>query len=462
MNLWRGIKENKNILHFLSLLTISAAARQSLHSGLDIYLPKTIRYFGIPWESVGHYIAAINALKFSVTSVGIICVPYFIKLLGEWKAFIYANLCTGVAAVAFGFSWNIICLFVTLFFLAFLNGIITIIQTIAYRLCTPQNEVLVLVLTITYPITIGSLIGPIFGGFLALPKDQGIIEIPSRFFESFPVLLPNAIIGIVMILIAIVASRVISPEKTIELVVSNDNLGTYQALKTSERIKVNKDSSMWKALLKNKSFIFVSILYTLVQCANSAYISTLNIWLETPHELSGMELEPKVVGTLMVAASLIALLFEMYLIHKANERVGHQMCLVLWCLASEFLIPLTIYLGDFSKNIYFELALILLLGINFICMSGRTTALNMYLKDSVDKSDWASASSMASTCSYLMRGLATLIAGNLFSWSLKNEAAIYEYGLGYPLDHNFVFLLLSLLYMVAAVIGGILPTIISN
>lgn len=59
----------------------------------------------------------------------------------------------------------------------------------------------------------------------------------------------------------------------------------------------------------------------------------------------------------------------------------------------------------------------------------------------------------------LFRVISTYLYGAIFSWSLKNMKSVAEHhtGLGFPFNHYFVFLILSVFALIGTFIVVLLP-----
>ncbi|KAL7939539.1 MFS general substrate transporter [Trichoderma chlorosporum] len=176
----------------LAILAVARFAEPLAYTSVWPYLPEMIRGFGVKRDEVAKW-AGITSSAFSVCQ-SITAVPWgkASDRFGRKPVLIYGLISTMICFIIWGMSTSLIMAITVRAIMGGGNGNVGIIRTMVAEMVT-EKELQPRAFSIMPLVwSLGSVVGPAFGGFFAQPAKQfpglfGNIEL----FKKFPYLLPN-------------------------------------------------------------------------------------------------------------------------------------------------------------------------------------------------------------------------------------------------------------------------------
>ncbi|KAK6496861.1 hypothetical protein TWF481_001845 [Arthrobotrys musiformis] len=176
----------------LAILVICRLSEPICLTSILSYLPQMIRSFGVEETDVGFWVG-ITASSFSVAQCMTgVAWGRLSDRVGRKPAILCGILGMLSSVLVFGFSNSIAMAMISRSCIGFLNGNVGILRTVVAEL-VPERELQPQAFSLL-PLTwsIGSIAGPIIGGFLSEPaKNYPAIFPPGGFFDRHPFALPN-------------------------------------------------------------------------------------------------------------------------------------------------------------------------------------------------------------------------------------------------------------------------------
>ncbi|KAM0344434.1 hypothetical protein ACHAPU_007618 [Fusarium lateritium] len=191
----------------LAILAIARIAEPMAYTSVFPYLPSMVASFGIPTNKVGSWVGLTSGV-FSVSqSITAVAWGKAADTYGRKPMIILGLLSTMICFIVWGMSTSLPMAIIVRAIQGGGNGNVGIIRTVVAEM-VPERALQPRAFSIM-PIvwSLGSIIGPVFGGFFAEPAEQypeifGHIE----FFKRFPFVLPNLILTIFFLVSVTVAT----------------------------------------------------------------------------------------------------------------------------------------------------------------------------------------------------------------------------------------------------------------
>ncbi|KAF5665985.1 tetracycline resistance TCR1 [Fusarium heterosporum] len=191
----------------LAILAIARIAEPMAYTSVFPYLPSMVASFGVPTNKVGSWVGLTSGV-FSVSqSITAVAWGKAADTYGRKPMIILGLLSTMICFIIWGMSTSLPMAIIVRAIQGGGNGNVGIIRTVVAEM-VPERELQPRAFSIM-PIvwSLGSIIGPSFGGFFAEPAEQypgifGHIE----FFKRFPFALPNLILTIFFLVSVTVAT----------------------------------------------------------------------------------------------------------------------------------------------------------------------------------------------------------------------------------------------------------------
>ncbi|KAM0188543.1 hypothetical protein ACHAPI_010568 [Fusarium lateritium] len=191
----------------LAILAIARIAEPMAYTSVFPYLPSMVASFGIPTNKVGSWVGLTSGVFSISQSITAVAWGKASDKYGRKPMVISGLLSTMVCFIVWGMSTSLPMAIAVRAIQGGGNGNVGIIRTVVAEM-VPERELQPRAFSIM-PIvwSLGSIIGPAFGGFFAEPAEQypkifGHIE----FFKRFPYALPNLILTIFFLLSVTVAT----------------------------------------------------------------------------------------------------------------------------------------------------------------------------------------------------------------------------------------------------------------
>ncbi|KAF3913837.1 hypothetical protein ABW21_db0202108 [Orbilia brochopaga] len=176
----------------LTILIICRLAEPITLTSILSYLPQMIRSFGVPETDVGFWVG-LTASSFSVAQCMTgVAWGRLSDRVGRKPVILCGMLGMLVSVLVFGFASSIPMAMISRSCIGLLNGNVGILRTVVAEL-VPERELQPQAFSLLPLVwSIGSIAGPILGGFLSEPaKKYPAIFPPGSFFDRHPFALPN-------------------------------------------------------------------------------------------------------------------------------------------------------------------------------------------------------------------------------------------------------------------------------
>ncbi|KAK6520042.1 hypothetical protein TWF506_000332 [Arthrobotrys conoides] len=176
----------------LAVLVICRLSEPICLTSILSYLPQMVRSFGVPETDVGFWVG-LTASSFSIAQcITGIAWGRLSDRVGRKPAILCGIFGMLSSVLVFGFSNSIAMAMISRSCIGFLNGNVGILRTVVAEL-VPERELQPQAFSLL-PLTwsIGSIAGPIIGGFLSEPaKNYPTVFPKGSFFDRHPFALPN-------------------------------------------------------------------------------------------------------------------------------------------------------------------------------------------------------------------------------------------------------------------------------
>ncbi|KAK6340166.1 hypothetical protein TWF730_001934 [Orbilia blumenaviensis] len=176
----------------LAVLVVCRLSEPICLTSILSYLPQMIRSFGVPEADVGFWVG-ITASSFSIAQCMTgIAWGRLSDRVGRKPVILCGILGMLSSVLVFGFANSIAMAVISRSCIGLLNGNVGILRTVVAEL-VPERELQPQAFSLL-PLTwsIGSIAGPIIGGFLSEPsKNHPTMFPPGGFFDRHPFVLPN-------------------------------------------------------------------------------------------------------------------------------------------------------------------------------------------------------------------------------------------------------------------------------
>ncbi|KAG9507738.1 hypothetical protein J7337_001293 [Fusarium musae] len=182
-------------------------AEPMAYSSVFPYLPSMVSSFGVPTNKVGSWVGLTSGVFSIAQSTTAVAWGKASDIYGRKPIIIFGLMSSMICFIVWGMSTNLPMAIIVRAIMGGGNGNVGIIRTVVAEL-VPERELQPRAFSIM-PIvwSLGSIIGPSFGGLFAEPAEQypeifGHIE----FFKRFPFALPNLILMVFFLFSATIAA----------------------------------------------------------------------------------------------------------------------------------------------------------------------------------------------------------------------------------------------------------------
>ncbi|KAI9839763.1 MAG: hypothetical protein M1838_004265 [Thelocarpon superellum] len=186
-------------LQQLTILAICRFAEPVVLTSVFPYLPEMMEFVGVPTDRVA-YFAGLTSAVFSL-SQGVTGIAWgrASDTFGRKPAILAGLFCSMTTSLLFGFSRSLTWAMLSRTLAGLGNGSVGILRTTVAEM-VPERELQPRAFSIMPLVwTMGSILGPSFGGFLANPARRHPDWFGPRlraFFEEFPFILPNLVASV--------------------------------------------------------------------------------------------------------------------------------------------------------------------------------------------------------------------------------------------------------------------------
>jgi len=450
------------------------------------FLPKLVKSFGTPEVDVGHKVGILGSVLF----VGRILTSYFWGYMadkyGRKRILATTVSCLLVSTLAFGFTFNFEWGVVTRLMQGLSMGAIVIAKALVTEVTDDTNSSYAIAIIFS-AYSVGSIIGPSMGGFLAFPAElHPDVFSQESIFGKFGILLPSLLVSLGLMIGIIMVIQFVSNKIKKETDSSKKNclftdqtknvdeetylLAKFKDRKDTYEIKITKmtEYCYWSSnksqrfifkktqfgkLIYNKTYMIVCSLYGVYSMVSSGLNEGFPLYAATSKAYNGFGFKPYDIGTALMVVSAAHLICQLTVIPRIINFFGSRKALAYTCIVQIFLYPLLPLIQKIENRYLFWTALLILLFLIRFFLAIGMISINVLVNNSVDKSLLGSANGFALTISNLGRGASTSILATLFGWSLTNIKEVHtnKTPLGFPFNQYFMFFLLSLLVLFTSI-----------
>ncbi|GAB2277723.1 Protein ZINC INDUCED FACILITATOR-LIKE 1 [Dionaea muscipula] len=443
------LKENQHGIPFKGLLTIWVIVLSSVlpASLLFPFLYFMIRDFHIAKteEDIGYYAGFVGSTFMLGRALTSFFWGVFADRYGRKPVIIVGTIAVVIFNTLFGLSVNFWMAISTRFLLGCLNGVLGPIKAYACEILPDEYQALALS-TITTAWSIGLIIGPAVGGFLAQPAEK----YPSVFskgslFGRFPYFLPCLCISAFALVVAIGSFWL--PEslhnheeaKSIE----DKSLKALEGATRSPNVKeVEGTPTPSKSLIKNWPLMSSIIVYSIFSLHDMAYTEIFSLWAVSPRKLGGLSYTTDSVGNVLSITGVGLVIFQLFVYPRMDKLFGPillaQICGVLSlpilqsypyiALLSGLSLTLVINAASIAKNVLTTIII---------------TCLFVLQNRAVDQDQRGTANGLAMASMSLFKAIGPAVGGALFSWAEKRQHASFLSG------SAMIFFLLNIVEVLA-------------
>ncbi|KAF4493362.1 tetracycline resistance TCR1 [Fusarium agapanthi] len=456
----------------LAILAMARIAEPMAYSSVFPYLPSMVSSFGVPTNKVGSWVGLTSGVFSIAQSTTAVAWGKASDIYGRKPIIIFGLMSSMICFIVWGLSTNLPMAIIVRAIMGGGNGNVGIIRTVVAEL-VPERELQPRAFSIM-PIvwSLGSIIGPSFGGLFAEPAEQypqifGHIE----FFKRFPFALPNLILmetlpskrghrdwGL------LVGERITRSFKTTRPAPSTRRASFVDGEATSpllpNKIAPKKRPHEASEHAKKERVITRAtamnlLIYTLLAFHSVAYDQILSVFLRHPVEKhtpentsfpfyfsGGFGMKHSEVGTIYTIYGIVCCAVQFLVYPSIVARFGVLRCFRVCCLLMPLAYFLTPYCVLFPTH---KGRMAALMGVMFIKAAGIIVAfpsVTILLTNSCTSLRvLGTLNGYATTFSGLGRALGPASTGALFTWGADH---------GYVVTAWFFLMLIAILGAIPA------------
>ena len=441
-------KETNLPIKMISLIAFSQIGNICMYSAMFGYLPNLLHEFGQKWTDVGFYQGVVLALFMTSFCLSSLVSGKIVDHYGSRALFAICLFFQACTACFIAFTSSTKWLYIGVILIGLSTASELVAKVIVYEISDESNKAYVYNFAISMPTNVSLFLGPALGGILSFPAEQYPDLISSdSLFSSFPILLPNMIIS-VMLLITSVSAFIMckTSDKDANISLSHKQ---YKPVSDDDGDDNNDDISVFQYHTQRNVVLsmFILIIYTL---AIDGFTTLLGVWLQTPSTYFGVGYSPKISGSLMLVSGLLLLITDTVFVGTAIDKLGLKRGFMVCFSLYAFLVSIIWMIPGLKNNIsIFILITITVVSIR-TSVSGVKVALFAYMNSFIPKNISGRVISVRECIKSLTSIAAHPLAGSLFAWSLGNNKTMsHKDAFGFPLNYAFTFYLISFISCVA-------------
>jgi MFS family permease len=349
----------------------------------------------------------------------------------------------------FGFSVNFYMAVVARFLWGALNGNIAIAKTYLSEICDDKTQAKGFGVIGTAQ-SVGRLLGPIAGGYLANP----VAVFPSVFaatglFGQFKYLLPiltGAVICMIIIPLSYVFIEESLPAEMRSSISSGSTMNSF------------KNESVWSIMRNNLTIMKAASLFVLLSFISSFVEEMFPLWLATDQGKGGFSMKEKEIAQLMIITAPVGIFSQTFLFSKSifkfgyKKVFGYSMILLAICI---FMLPFSNNFFNFSMN-YTKSYIFLAFCMGFFLVGRFFSFASVYaLINNSCVQERGAVNGAAQSASSIFKIIAALSGNWLYSQTVIVNSS-------YAFDFHFVFYISCFLSFVTSFITFTLPESINQ
>ncbi|KAL2643023.1 hypothetical protein R1flu_010610 [Riccia fluitans] len=403
----------------LCMVTIIVICNALPISSLFPFIYFMVDDFGIAAkkEDIGYYAGAVGSVFMFGRFVSSMAWGLFADKYGRRYVFFLGLLSVIVFQMIFGSTNSFWVAMTARFLLGAFNGMLGPLKAYASEVCNEENQAWGLS-TVSTSWSLGLIIGPAMGGFLARPA----INYPSifsqdGFFGRYPYILPS----IVQAAFALVGLVVVSfmPETI------HKHERKHSSDDQTELIATSKPKeSLWT----NRALMASVVVYCLWCFMELGFSEVFSLWSVSPVEADGLGLPTSDVGMVLAVSGASVFIFNMTVFPAIAKYLGP----ILVTRFPAIICAPVLMLFPFVSRLQGTLQWIAL---NFLALTRNilstivVTGTFMLTNNSVPTSQRGAANGFSLSCVSLFRTVAPEGAGSVFAWSQNRRHAKFLPGI---------------------------------
>jgi len=359
---------------------------------------------------------------------------------GRKPALVHSLWFLGLASLGLGLSGSFGMALIFRFLSGFLNSLFVTTNTLASEVCPESYQAQAMSLQ-ALTRQVGLIAGTVIG---ILPDPMFAQYFQGTVLETYPFLLPNALIALLCFVTALGSQVYLS--ETLDLSAKSD-LST-PLLAESE---TSSEQNTFKALLADNTVRLVTLIFSLTAGVHAAMMDLIPVWSWAKKSDGGLELNIQTIGYTIATANIATTVIQQVLFVRLKEAKGYLWifyCNSICFIPLSLLLPLSHYLLD-SPVLFWAY---FLTTFSFWCLFCQQifTVEYLLINNSVMRKQRGKVNGLSMTFSSLFRSAASPIFTILFAVTATG-------GLAYPLDFTCAFSLTGLVAGIGFLLSLRLP-----
>jgi len=441
------------------------------------YMVLSFEELGIDEKDVGEYAGWITSVYFFSQFLS----SYFWGILSD-KIGRRPSLLAGVSfsmitTFVFGFSRTFWMAVVLRGLNGLLNGNVLIVRTYLADITDSSNQAGAFAL-LGLSFGLGTAIGPMLGVYLSEITEKGTHkDTMGGLLHKFPYLLPNFILGIIMLIILILAwiylleskrkgYRSIPEHDVDEKPVVATGKGSYKGEFEVDHPSLKKlKESRWETLketLRDPNIILVTVLYMLYSFSTSFMMVIFPIWSMLKFEDGGLEFNTSDTGLANAMSGFFTIIFQTFIYRRLISLLG-----LVWayrlsqfiCAVMVVLAPIgasgTSHLYGTPGEAWFWIVNLSLCAVYVAMIIYGFSALGTIINNTTSNDRLGGVNGLTQTAASLARSASPAIGSAFFAMTLHLNS-------NYFISYRLSFWVISGIYMVSLLLAFKLPAYLNK
>jgi len=433
------------------------------------FLPKLVKEFGVKEVNTGYKVGLVVCSLYVGRAIVSVPTGYLADTKGRKLMIILFSTLLAAVTIVFGFSSNYEWTIVVRFLQGCTMGVDIVSKALVAEHCDETNTPFGMSFVIA-AFNTGMIIGPAFAAVTAFPADlYPDVFKKDSLFGKYVILLPCLLFSFSLLVCVVLSMAFLPPDKNKDKAVNakrktsedeyEDSQEDTQLITEENDLPLKNDTSKMMQLLRTESFLATCAVYGFT-CFNAvAFDEMFPVYAATSKLYHGYNFSTVQIGESLFALSFVILVLEITLIPRIFYSIGARKIFMSAGILLALFYPLVPAAQLISNNTAFWIAM---LSITFVIRMGAAASFVgsvVLVNNSVNKHLFGMAHGMSITFGTLGRMISPITFGLLFTWSLQNIKGIKfnQHALGFPFNHYFIFIILSVSSLIATMIVFVLP-----
>ncbi|KAG6554442.1 hypothetical protein Mapa_004359 [Marchantia paleacea] len=363
-------------------------------------------------EDIGYYAGAVGSVFMFGRFLSSMPWGMFADKYGRRPVFALGLLSVIVFQLIFGSTKSFWVAFAARFMLGAFNGMLGPLKAYASEVCNEENQAWGLS-TVSTSWSLGLIIGPAMGGFLARPAmNFPSIFAQDSFFGRYPYLLPSIIQAIFAVAGLVVVYFM--PET----VHKHDN----KHLSDDERSLIKSEKTPTESMWKNKALMASIAVYCVWCFMEIAFSEVFSLWCVSPREVDGLGLPTSDVGMVLAVSGASVFAFNMTVFPFIAKYLGPILVTRVPAIICAPLLLLFPFVSSLHGTTQWLVLNLLALSRN-VLSTVVVTGSFMLTNNSVPTDQRGAANGLSLSCVSLFRTIGPAGAGAIFAWGQSRHDA---------------------------------------